>query len=101
MTKIKLRHYVVKGRKAFWQPTKAMRLLGFYSVPCGDDGPDAWGIAEQWNSRWDKTRSGQEPSLAMAATDKLSPEHSEELTVYPSHSLGEAFRRYRRTNEWE
>ena len=25
---------------------------------------------------------------------------AEELTVYPSHSLGEAFRRYRRTDEW-
>jgi hypothetical protein len=37
----------------------------------------------------------------MAAAENLSPEHSEELTVYPPRSLGEAFRRYRRTAEWE
>jgi hypothetical protein len=30
----------------------------------------------------------------------LSPEKSEVLTVYPPRSLGEAFRRYRRTDEW-
>ena len=100
MTKIELRYYVVKRGKGFWQPTKAMKLLGFYSVPCGDDGPDAWAIAERWNERWDKTRRREEPSPAMAAADKLSPEQSEELTVYPPRSLGEAFARYRRTDEW-
>lgn len=36
----------------------------------------------------------------MAAADNLSPSRLEELTVYPSRSLGEAFRRYRRTAEW-
>ena len=40
------------------------------------------------------------PEDAMVAADNLSPERAEELTVYPPHSLGEAFRRYRRTNEW-
>jgi integrase len=34
------------------------------------------------------------------AADNLSPEHAEELTVYPPRSIGEVFRRYRRTNEW-
>lgn len=100
MTNVKIRHYVVKRQKGFWQPTKAMRALGFYSVPCGDEGPEAWAIAEQWNRRWDKTRRGEAPSPAMAASDNLSPERSEELTVYPPRSLGEAFRRYRRTDEW-
>ena len=37
----------------------------------------------------------------MATAENLSPEQSEELTVYPPRSLGEAFRRYRRTEEWE
>jgi hypothetical protein len=37
----------------------------------------------------------------MVTAENLSPERSEELTVYPSGSLGEAFRRYRRTEEWE
>ena len=36
----------------------------------------------------------------MVASDNLSPERAEELTVYPPKSLGEAFRRYRRTEEW-
>jgi hypothetical protein len=60
----------------------------------------AWSIAEQWNARWDKTRRGEAPSPAMAATDNLSPERSEELTVYPPRSFGESFRRYRGTEEW-
>jgi len=100
MSRVKVRHYVVKRGQAFWQPTKKMRALGFFSVPLGQDGPDAWARAEQWNDRWDKTRRGEAPSPAMVAADNLSPERSEELTVYPSRALGEAFRRYRRTDEW-
>jgi hypothetical protein len=79
-----------------------MRALGFYSVPCGQDGPDAWAIAEEWNRRWQGVKRGEVPSPAMAAAaENLSPERAEELTVYPPRSLGDAFRRYRRTNEWE
>jgi hypothetical protein len=100
MTRVKVRHYVVKRSQAFWQPTKKMRALGFYSVPLGQEGPDAWARAEQWNDRWDKTRHGEAPSPVMVAADNLSPERSEELTVYPPRALGEAFRRYRRTEEW-
>ena len=110
MSRVKVRHHVVKRGHAFWQPTKKMRALGFFSVPLGQDGPDAWARAEQWNDRWDKTRRGNDrwdktrrgeaPSPAMVAADNLSPERSEELTVYPSRALGEAFRRYRRTDEW-
>ena len=47
---------------------------------------------------WDKARCGETPSPAMVAN--LSPEQSEELTIYPPRSLGEAFCRYRRTDEW-
>jgi integrase len=100
VTQVKIRHYVVKRSKGFWQPTAKMRALGFYSVPCGPDGPDAWAIAEEWNARWDKTRRGDAPSSAMVSADNLSPDRAEELTVYPPRSLGEAFRRYRRTDEW-
>jgi hypothetical protein len=100
MTKVKIRHYRVRRSKGFWEPTPTMRRLGFYAVPCGPDGPDAWALAEEWNRRWDKTRRGEAPSPAMAAANNLSPERSEELTVYPPRSLGEAFRRYRRTDEW-
>jgi hypothetical protein len=100
MTRVKVRHYVVKGGKAFWQPTPKMKALGFHAVPLGSDGPDAWAIAERWNERWDKTRNGEAPSHSMAAAENLSPERAEELTVYPPRSLGDAFARYRRTPEW-
>jgi hypothetical protein len=36
----------------------------------------------------------------MASAQNPSFANSEELTVYPPRSLGEAFRRYRRTDEW-
>jgi len=100
MSKVKIRHYRVKHARGFWEPTRAMKRLGFHAVPCGTDGPDAWATAEEWNQRWDRTRQREEPSPAMAAADNLSPLRLEELTVYPSRSLGEAFRRYGRTAEW-
>ena len=37
----------------------------------------------------------------MASAENLSPDQAEELTVYPPRSVGEAFRRYRRTEEWQ
>jgi hypothetical protein len=77
-----------------------MRELGFVSIPCGLDGPEAWVIAQQWELRWQATRRGELPSPALAAAQNLSPERSEELTVYPPRSMGEGFARYRRTEEW-
>lgn len=100
MTSVKIRHYAVKRGKGFWQPTRKMKAVGFGSVPCGPDGPAAWSIAEQWNLRWDETRSGATPSPAMASAQNLSFSNSEELAIYPPRSLGEAFRKYRRTEEW-
>jgi hypothetical protein len=97
MTRIKIRHYVVKRGKGFWQPTKTMRAAGFYPVPCGPDGPNAWQRAEEWNHRWDMTRCGEAPSPATVSADNLSPEKSEELSIYPPHSLGEAFDRAAQT----
>jgi hypothetical protein len=38
-----------------------MRALGFCCVPCGQDGPDAWAIAEQWNARWQAVKRGHAP----------------------------------------
>jgi hypothetical protein len=101
VTNIKHRYYVVKKGNGFWEPTPKMKALGFGPVPCGPDGPDAWAKAEAWNRRWDATRSGEVPSPAMASAQNLSFENSEELTVYPPRSLGEAFRRYRKTEEWK
>jgi hypothetical protein len=99
--KVKIPYYSVRRNgRGFWEPRPHMRALGFYCVPCGQDGPDAWAIAEEWNRRWQAVKRGEAPSPAMAAAQNLSPEQSEELTVYPPRSLGEAFRRYRRTEEW-
>src|SRR5262245_58119914 len=77
-----------------------MRAAGFYSVPCGPDGPGAWAIDEQWTRRWQVVKRVEQPSPAAIAADNLSPERSEGLTVYPPRSLGAAFKYYRRTNEW-
>ena len=45
---IKIPYYTVRRNgRGFWEPTKHMRALGFRSVPCGPDGPDAWAIAEE------------------------------------------------------
>ncbi len=94
------RHYVVKRSRAFWQPTPTMRSMGFLPVPLGPDGPAAFRLAEEWNRRWDAARRGDHPSPALVDAENLSPERAEELTIYPPKSLGEAFRRYRRTREW-
>lgn len=100
MTRIKHSYYVVKGGRGYWQPKRDMRLLGFHSVPCGLDGPDAWRIAAEWDKRWQAVREGKEPAPSALAAQNLSPQQSEELSVYPNGSLGEAFRRFRRTEEW-
>jgi hypothetical protein len=69
-------------------------------VPLGVDGPDAVRLAEQWNARWDASRTGAAMSAALAAADNLSPERLEGLTVYLPHSLGAAFHEFRATQEW-
>jgi hypothetical protein len=78
-----------------------MRALGFYSVPCGPDGPAAWAIAEEWNRRWLAVRKGEAPSPAMVSAKNLSPDQAEELTVYPPRSIGDGFRSFRETDEWK
>src|SRR5262245_2080997 len=100
MTNLKLRHYRVKNGNGFWEPTAQMKALGFHHVPCGRDGPDAWAIAFRWEERWQAVRNGRAPSPALVAIENPNFEQSEELTVYPPRSLGEAFHRYRRTPEW-
>lgn len=102
MARLKIPNYQVRRNgRAFWEPTRKMRLLGFQSVPCGQDGPTAWAIASEWNQRWQRVRRGEDPAPARLLEDgNLSPERAEELTVYPPGSAGEAFRRYRRTPEW-
>lgn len=87
MGKVDLPYYVVKkGRYGYWQPTKAMRDAGFKSVRCGPDGPAAWRIAREWNERWQRHRQGRQQDAPPR---------------WPAGSIGDAFERYRKTDEWK
>lgn len=87
--KVKIKYYRTRRRRnrwlGYWIPTKAMKKHGFKSVPCGDDGPEAWAIAEQWNARWQAARKGVD-----------LPARPE----FPPGTLGEAWTRYRQTATW-
>ena len=102
MAKVKIPNYQVRRNgRGFWEPTKKMRALGFQSVPCGAEGPAAWAVAKQWNDRWQRVRRGEDRAPAAVLEERnLSPEQAEELTIYPAGSIGEAFRRFRKTEEW-
>jgi hypothetical protein len=85
MGEIKVRYYSVRrrgGAMGYWQPTKSMRAAGFELVVCGEDGPEAWRIAEAWNQRWDAFRKG------------------DEVRRWPLGSLGSAYNEFRLTNSW-
>lgn len=86
---MRVRYYsVIKGR-GYWQPTAAMRALGFRPTPCGPDGPSAWAKAEELNRAWDAR-----------ASEAQAPEPVPELERWPVGSIGEAFDVYRGTVEW-
>lgn len=77
-----------RARWGYWSPSKKMKAVGFTLVSCGEDGPLAWAIAQQWNARWSAYRKG-----AGGPPGKIEP-------VYPQRSAGEAFARYRATQTW-
>lgn len=83
MGRDRIRYYVVRHGRGYWQPNKAMREAGFRLVRCGADGPEARRIAMEWSSRWDAHRKGGEQGAR----------------IVPG-SLQEAFTRYKRTAEW-
>lgn len=85
MAEIKLKHYHVRKGRGYWLVTPKMRAYGFDNVRCGPDGPEAWAIAKEWEERWQRARKGQEQTIGK---------------VYPRNSVGDAFERFRRTNEW-
>lgn len=101
MGKVDIPYYVVrKGRYGYWLPTKRMKAMGFRNVRCGLDGPEAWRIATEWNERWQRARRGLETGPIAAVDGKVGKEQAEDALIWPVGSLGEAFRRYRRTAEW-
>jgi len=75
-----------------------MKPYGFFCVPCGPDGPDAWKLANEWNTRWQTFRQGK--TAAPIDTANLSREEAEIVRRYPSGSVGSGFQRYIRTPEW-
>lgn len=77
-----------------------MRSLGFKCVPCGADGPEAWAVARQWQDKWLRVRNGIEPSPNEIIRSGTSADAVLAYRVYPRGSLGEAFGKYRRTEEW-
>lgn len=81
----KIPYYVTRGEKGYWQPTKAMRDLGWKAVACGPDGPEAWAIARKWAELWKRS--------------KTPPEGDTDPAPKPG-TLAEAFQRYRHTEEW-
>jgi hypothetical protein len=82
----RLRYYVIKKGRGYWQPTPAMKAVGFRMVRCGPDGPQARAIAIDWSARWDAHRRGE---AAGADAARVQP-----------GSLAEAFARYRTTGQW-
>ncbi|MEQ1938583.1 hypothetical protein ABMA46_10035 [Mesorhizobium sp. CN5-321] len=90
MGKVKIRYYsVLKNGRGYWQPTAAMRRVGFKPTPCGPDGPSAWAIAEDLNAAWDAR--AEQPAT-------VTPIPSVE--TWPAGSVGEAYLLYRGTLEW-
>lgn len=86
MGKVDIPYYVVKkGKYGYWQPTKVMKAEGFQPIRCGIDGPAAWRIAAEWNERWQRHRQGRAQDIALR---------------WPLGSIGEAFERYKKTDEW-
>lgn len=85
MSEIKLKHYSVRKGRGYWLVTPKMRAFGFENVRCGVDGPSAWSLADEWEQRWQRARKGLDAPIRK---------------VFPRNSIGDAFERFRQTNEW-
>jgi hypothetical protein len=110
---VKIRYYVTRkawpgstARWGYWSPClkrknpktsesepTLMAKLGFSQIRCGEDGPAAWRIAEQWNARWDEALAKHRRGDAVGDPAKMEP-------IYPVGSMGEGFARYRGTKSW-
>lgn len=83
MTTVKLRYTVRKRGKLFWQPTPAMRRMGFHPKALGEDGPEAQAEALKLYQAW-LTAKGER----------------KKVTSYPPGTFGAFFDRYKRTTSW-
>lgn len=93
MGNVKIRYYVTRrawpGSTAtwgYWSPSKKMKAAGFKMVECGEDGPEAWAVAERWNVKWDAHKKGEAVDVAASVTADLDPR-------YPEGSVGHGYQR--------
>lgn len=102
MVKVDIPYYIIVKGRGYWRTTPAMRAAGFATIRCGKDGPVAWKIASEWNARWQAHRSGApHPGVeGPPRRRKRDPGEIEAAQAYPKGSAGEAFLRYRGTEEW-
>lgn len=84
MTTIKLRYVTNRRGNLFWEPSPAMRALGFSPKPLGPDGPAAHAEAVRLYNAWLE---------AKANGGKLQ-------ITYPPGSFGAYFERYKRTKAY-
>jgi hypothetical protein len=100
MGKVKIPYYVVIKGHGYWRPKKEMReQFGFAMVRCGRDGPAAWAVAQTWAQRWQRVRRGED-TAPNAINAKQTRDQIDEARFYPPGSIGEAFRRFRKTDPW-
>lgn len=99
--KVTIPYYVVIKGRGYWRPSAKMRALGFSDVRCGPDGPEAWAVAKAWADKWEMVRTGRAASPAARDVASSDPETAEAAMIYPPGSLGEAFARFRRTDQWK
>jgi hypothetical protein len=83
--RVKIRHYLVKKGRGYWQPSKTARRLGFTPTRLGPDGPDSWREAERLNRLLDAAR----------AHGADGPKH------YAPGTLGAVFSVYRDSDVWK
>lgn len=83
MTTVRLRYTVERRGRLFWQPTPAMRKMGFQPLALGPDGPEA-----------------QAKALALYQAWLRAHEDRGRVTSYPAGTFGAFYDRLRRTETW-
>ena len=87
MTKIDLPYYVVKKNgRAYWQPDKKLRQMGFRPRALGSAGPKAQAEAQRLYNDMKARKAGLI--------------QGEEGPRFPEGSIGHAFERYKNTEAW-
>lgn len=87
MGPVKIRYYVLKNGRGYFQPSQAMRKHGLEARCLGVNGPEAWAEAHRLYEDWLRIRRGETPVAEIGK-------------AYPPGSIGHAFDRYRRTDAW-